>query len=37
MVLYSDKIGSRKTVMIFSILVLALCMGLIPFVDRTGV
>jgi MFS family permease len=37
MVLYSDKIGSRKTVMIFSILVLALTVGLIPLVNTTGV
>jgi nitrate/nitrite transporter NarK len=37
MVMYSDKIGSRRVVMFFSILVLALCMGLIPFVSTAGV
>ena len=37
MVLYSDKIGSRKKVMIFSILILALSIGLIPLVSTTGV
>jgi len=37
MVLYSDKIGSRKTVMIFSTFVLALSIGLIPLVGTTGV
>ncbi len=37
MVLYSDKIGSRKIVMIFAILILALSMGLIPLVNTTGV
>jgi MFS family permease len=37
MVLYSDRIGSRKPVMIFSTLVLALSIGLIPLVNETGV
>jgi sugar phosphate permease len=37
MVLYSDKIGSRKMVMIFSTIVLALSIGLIPIVGTTGV
>jgi len=37
MVLFSDKIGSRRMVMFFAILVLALSMGLIPFVSTTGV
>lgn len=37
MVLYSDKIGSRKMVMIFSTFVLALSIGLIPLVGTTGV
>jgi predicted MFS family arabinose efflux permease len=37
MVLYSDKIGSRKTVMIFSTVVLALSIGLIPIVGTTGI
>jgi predicted MFS family arabinose efflux permease len=37
MVLYSDKIGSRKTVMIFSTIVLALSIGLLPIVSTTGI
>ena len=37
MVLYSDRIGSRRMVIFFAILVLASCMGLIPLVSRTGV
>jgi len=37
MVLYSDKIGSRKTVIIFSVIVLSLAVGLIPLVNKTGV
>jgi len=37
MVLYSDKVGSRKKVMIFSILILASSIGLIPLVSTTGV
>ena len=37
MVLYSDKIGSRKIVMIFAILILAASMGMIPLVNTTGV
>lgn len=36
MVLYSDKIGSRKAVMMFATLVLALSIGLIPIVGTTG-
>ena len=36
LVLFSDKIGSRKTVMIFATLVLALSIGLIPLVGKTG-
>jgi sugar phosphate permease len=36
MVLYSDKIGSRKAVMIFATVVLALCIGLIPLAGTTG-
>jgi MFS family permease len=37
MVLYSDKIGSRKAVMIFTTVILALSIGLIPVVSDTGV
>jgi NNP family nitrate/nitrite transporter-like MFS transporter len=37
MVLFSDKIGSRKIVMMFAIFVLALSMGLIPLVNTMGV
>jgi len=37
MVLYSDKIGSRRMVMFFGIIILALSIGLIPFVSTTGV
>ena len=37
MVLYSDKIGSRRIVMFFSILVVALSVGLIPLVSTTGI
>jgi len=37
MVLFSDKIGSRKIVMIFAILVLALSLGIVPLVSTTGV
>jgi predicted MFS family arabinose efflux permease len=37
MVLYSDKIGSRKTVIIFSTIILALSIGLVPIVSTTGV
>ena len=37
MVLYSDKIGSRKTVMIFATVVLSLCIGLVPIVGKTGI
>ncbi len=37
MVLFSDKIGSRKIVMMFAIFVLALSLGLIPLVSTTGV
>jgi MFS family permease len=37
MVLYSDKIGSRKVVIIFSTIVLALSIGLVPVVGTTGV
>jgi MFS family permease len=37
MVLYSDRIGSRRMVIFFATLVLATCMGLIPLVSRTGV
>ena len=37
MVLYSDRIGSRRIVIFFATLVLASCMGLIPLVSRTGV
>lgn len=36
MVLYSDKIGSRKPVMIFATLVLALSIGFIPVAGTTG-
>ena len=36
MVLYSDKIGSRKSVMIFATVVLALSIGLIPIAGTTG-
>jgi MFS family permease len=37
MVLYSDKIGSRKPVIIFATIVLALSIGLIPLVGTTGI
>jgi nitrate/nitrite transporter NarK len=37
MVLYSDKIGSRRPVIFFAILVLSLSMGMVPVVSRTGV
>jgi NNP family nitrate/nitrite transporter-like MFS transporter len=37
MVLFSDKIGSRKMVMVFAILILALTVGLIPLVGTIGV
>lgn len=37
MVLYSDKIGSRKAVMIFATVVLALSIGLVPVVGKTGI
>ncbi len=37
MVLFSDRIGSRRTIIFFGILILGLCMGLIPLVSRTGV
>jgi len=37
MVLYSDKIGSRRAVMFVAILLLGLSIGLIPFVGTTGV
>jgi len=37
MVFFSDRIGSRKAVMIFSIIVLALCLGLVPLVGTTGI
>jgi ACS family glucarate transporter-like MFS transporter len=37
MVLYSDKIGSRKAVMIFATIVLALSIGLVPVVGTTGI
>jgi len=36
MVLYSDKIGSRKIVMIFSIFIVVMSVGLIPLVGTTG-
>ncbi len=37
MVLYSDRIGSRRAVMFFAILLLALSIGLLPFVGTTGI
>jgi MFS family permease len=37
MVLYSEKIGSRRTVIFLAILILALSIGLVPVVSRTGV
>jgi NNP family nitrate/nitrite transporter-like MFS transporter len=37
MVLLSDKIGSRRIIIFFGTLILALSMGLIPLVSRTGV
>lgn len=37
MVLYSDKIGSRRAVIFFAILVLTLSTGLVPVVSETGV
>jgi MFS family permease len=37
MVLYSDKIGSRKAVMIFTTVILALSIGLIPIVSTAGI
>ena len=37
MVMYSDKVGARRLVMFFAIIVLALSMGLIPLVSTTGV
>jgi MFS family permease len=37
MVLYSDKIGSRKMVMLFTTVLLALSIGLIPVVSDTGI
>jgi sugar phosphate permease len=36
MVLFSDKIGSRKILMIFTTVVLALCVGLIPIAGVPG-
>jgi sugar phosphate permease len=36
MVLFSDKIGSRKVVMIFTTVVLVLCVGLIPIAGTVG-
>ena len=36
MVCYSDKIGSRKPIMIFTTVVLALCIGLIPIAGTVG-
>jgi sugar phosphate permease len=37
MVLYSDKVGSRKVVMLFATIVLALGIGLLPVAGDTGV
>jgi len=37
MVLLSDRIGSRKIVITFAVLVLALSLGLVPLVNPTGV
>lgn len=36
LVLVSDKIGSRRPVMIFATVVLALCIGLLPFAGNAG-